>query len=169
MIQRLALGGLFLSCAPIAAAYAAAFLPGGAPGWAAVLMIVGTAGAMTSAMALGAARHGRLGALALPILLLFLILVAGFAAALLLPAETAASPLWLGLPRRAAIVLYGAGLLPLFIPLAYALTFRSHTLSEADLERVRRAGRELAETRSSPPAPASQAVEAEPGSGGGGQ
>jgi hypothetical protein len=46
----------------------------------------------------------------------------------------------LGLPRRAAIVLYGIGLLPLFVlPVAYALTFDEMTLSEEDLERVRRA------------------------------
>jgi hypothetical protein len=45
----------------------------------------------------------------------------GFGAALLLPAETATGPLWLGLPRRAAMVLLGIGLLPLFVlPFAYA-------------------------------------------------
>jgi len=55
-----------------------------------------------------------------------------------MPPETATSPLWLGLPFRAAVVLYGIGILPLFVlPFAYALTFESLTLSEADLERVR--------------------------------
>ena len=39
-----------------------------------------------------------------------------------------------------AIVLFGVGLLPLLaVPLAYALTFDDQTLSEEDLERVRRA------------------------------
>lgn len=169
MIQRFALAALFLSCMLVAGAYATAFLPGGAPRWAAGLMIAGTAASLASAMALGAQREGRLGALALPILLVFVILVAGFAAMLLLPAESAATPLWLGLPPRAAIVLYGLGLLPLFIPVAYALSFGSHTLDEDDLERVRQAARQQAASQSSPTASASQAVEGEPVSGGGGQ
>jgi hypothetical protein len=44
----------------------------------------------------------------------------------------------LGLPLRAAIIMYGIGLFPAFIiPAAYALAFDRHTLSEADLARVR--------------------------------
>jgi len=62
---------------------------------------------------------------------------------LVMPAETESSPLWFGLPARAAVVLYGIGVLPLFVlPIAYALTFDSLTLSEADLERVRAAKRD---------------------------
>jgi hypothetical protein len=60
-----------------------------------------------------------------------------------MPAETGAdAPLWLGLPRRAAIVLYGIGILPLFLlPFAYAWTFDAMTLSEEDLARVAAARR----------------------------
>jgi hypothetical protein len=48
--------------------------------------------------------------------------------------------LWAGLPRRAALVLYGVGILPaLFLPLAYALTFRERTLDAGDIERIRAA------------------------------
>ena len=55
-------------------------------------------------------------------------------------------PLWLGLPPRAAVVLYVIGFLPvLVLPLAYALTFDALTLSEADLARARAA-------RTAPPA-----------------
>ena len=64
--------------------------------------------------------------------------------ALALPADLgAAEPLLLGLPRRAAIVVYGIGLLPvLVLPVAYALTFEAQTLRDEDLERVRAAGAE---------------------------
>jgi hypothetical protein len=56
------------------------------------------------------------------------------------PAEGANGPLLLGLPLRTAIVLYGIGVVPIFIlPFAYALTFESSTLSEDDLNRVRAA------------------------------
>jgi hypothetical protein len=44
----------------------------------------------------------------------------------------------LGLPRRAAIVIYVIGLLPLFaMPFAYAATFDDATLSADDLARLR--------------------------------
>ena len=65
------------------------------------------------------------------------VLIAGFGAVLVMPAETAGSVLWLGLPPRTAIVLYGIGVLPLFLlPLAYAYTFDTMTLSEDDLARI---------------------------------
>ncbi len=68
----------------------------------------------------------------------------GFGAALALPAtEGPLSTLWLGLPARAAIVIYGVGLLPIVVlPIAYALTFETQTLSAEDVERVRALARE---------------------------
>jgi hypothetical protein len=68
----------------------------------------------------------------------------GFGAALALPAtEGPLSRLWLGLPARAAMVIYGIGLLPIFVlPIAYALTFETQTLNADDLERVRKLARE---------------------------
>ncbi|HZE09938.1 MAG TPA: hypothetical protein VE110_14405, partial [Gemmatimonadaceae bacterium] len=62
---------------------------------------------------------------------------------LALPAtESAQSHLWLGLPIRAALVIYGIGLLPIVVlPVAYALTFESQTLTAQDVERVRELGR----------------------------
>ncbi|MBA2239290.1 MAG: hypothetical protein H0W24_11405, partial [Lysobacter sp.] len=54
----------------------------------------------------------------------------------------AAEPLLFGLPQRAAIIVYGVGLLPtLVLPVAYALTFEAQTLRDEDLERVRAVGR----------------------------
>ena len=50
----------------------------------------------------------------------------------------AGEPIWLGLPRRAAILIYGIGLLPVFLlPIAYAMTFDRVTLSDADLASFR--------------------------------
>lgn len=141
MRGRSALLGLGISAAAVGAAYASAFLPAGAPGWAPWLMAGGTAGALVAAMALGAARAGRIGRLAYPFAFVFLALVVGFGLALGLPSAEAAEPaLWLGLPPRAAVVMYGIGFLPLLVvPLAYALTFDELTLSSADWERIRRA------------------------------
>lgn len=141
MTKRVALGVIFGSLVLIALAYAAAFLPGGAPGWAAWAMMLGTVALMTATMVLGAARDGRIGWLGVPFALVFLVLVGAFGAALALPEGDAAAPrLYLGLPPRAAAVLYGVGLLPLLVvPLAYALSFDGATLREGDVARVREA------------------------------
>lgn len=141
-MKSLALRALFLSIAAICGTYVWVVLRGVAPAWAPWVVAMATTLAMVATMILGAARRGRrnggLGRLAIPFLVTFLLVAGGFALALLLPA--AGEPLVLGLPRRAAVVLYGVGLLPLFVlPLAYALTFDEMTLSEHDLERVRRA------------------------------
>lgn len=148
MTPRIALQLVFLSTLAIAAAYGSAFLPGGAPSWAPWAMVLGTTTVMVALMALGVIRRGQgLGTLLLPMLFVFALVVGAFAAALLMPAETAADPMLLGLPRRAAVVLYGVGLLPMFIlPIAYALTFDRMTLSAADLERVRREAAEVQAT-----------------------
>lgn len=96
-------------------------------------------------MILGAAR-GRMGIgpLKYPFAFVVATLVVGFGAALVLPAtEGPLSSLWLGLPARAAIVIYGIGLLPIVVlPVAYALTFESQTLNAEDVERVRALARE---------------------------
>ena len=44
--------------------------------------------------------------------------------------------------NRAAIVIYGIGLLPIVVlPVAYAITFDTQTLSESDIARVRELAR----------------------------
>lgn len=145
MIKRAALGAVFGSVATIGVAYASAFFPGGAPVWAPWAMAFGIAVLMVATMALGAARDGRLGRLAVPFVFVFLVLTVGFGVVLALPPADPLDPeLWLGLPPRAAVVLYGVGLLPLLaVPLAYALTFDEMTLSDEDLARVRAAAAEL--------------------------
>jgi hypothetical protein len=129
----------------VALAYAAAFLPGGAPRWAAWTMTVGIGFLCVGFMALGAGRPGRsLGVLWIPFGFTFVVLVGGSGLALALPGgEGPASRLVAGLPIRAALVIYAIGLLPaLALPLAYALTFDRLTLDAADLDRIRAARRE---------------------------
>ncbi len=143
--RRAALVALFIGITAIAAGYAAAFSHGGAPTWAAWLLALGIPVALAAIMILGATRGRRgIGALKIPFAFVALVLVIGFGAALALPAtEGPLSTLWLGLPARAAIVIYGVGLLPIVVlPIAYALTFETQTLSAEDVERVRALARE---------------------------
>ncbi|HEU0055327.1 MAG TPA: hypothetical protein VFQ39_19200, partial [Longimicrobium sp.] len=103
--------------------------------------------ALVSVMVLGAVRgDGGIGRLAYPFAFSALVLAGGFAAALALPAsEAAGAPLFLGLPLRAAVIIYGIGILPIVVlPIAYALTFAEQTLAPGDLERVRAAGEAFA-------------------------
>jgi len=148
--RRVALIALFVSIAAIALGYGAAFTRSGTPQWAPWMLALGIPVAIGAIMILGAVRANRgIGALKYPFALVILILVIGFGAALALPStDGPLSRLWLGLPARAAIVIYGVGLLPIIIlPVAYALTFEEMTLSAEDLERVRAIARdsELAE------------------------
>ena len=143
--RRASLIALFLAITTIATGYAAAFSAAGAPVWAAWLLALGIPVALGAIMILGAARGRRgIGPLKIPFAFVVLVLVIGFGAALALPAtEGPLSTLWLGLPARAAIVIYGVGLLPIVVlPIAYALTFATQTLSAEDVERVRALARE---------------------------
>jgi hypothetical protein len=124
----------------IAVGYAAAFMKGGAPAWAPWLLAVGIPAALCAIMVLGATRGRQgIGSLKLPFLFVFVVLASGFCLALGLPAlEGSRDHLMLGLPLRAAILIYGIGLFPtVILPVAYALTFSTQTLSEADVARVR--------------------------------
>lgn len=143
--RRVARYLLVASLGAIAIAYAAAFLPSGAPDWAPWLLAMGIPISIGSIMILGATRGRRgIGPLKVPFIFVVVTLAVGFGAALFLPAsENAGSTLWLGLPARAAIVIYGIGLFPIILlPVAYALTFESQTLTAEDLEQVRALARE---------------------------
>ena len=134
---------LVVAILSIAIAYASAFGEQGAPPWAPWLLALGIPSALGAIMVLGAARGTRgIGALKAPILLVFVMLASGFCLALALsPTESANARLFLGLPLRAAIIVYGTGILPtLILPVVYALTFETQTLSEADIEKVRALG-----------------------------
>jgi hypothetical protein len=148
--RRAALVSLFIGITAIAVGYAAAFMSGGTPAWAAWLLALGIPVALGAIMILGATR-GRtgIGSLKIPFAFVVAVLVIGFGAALALPStEGPLSKLWLGLPARAAIVIYGVGLLPIIVlPLAYALTFETQTLSAEDVERVLAVARENQATK----------------------
>lgn len=151
-MQRPALLGIVSGTVALTLAYASAFLPGGTPQWAPWLFVVGLTVLLVSTMALGAGhREGQRG---LRILwgLLVVILLGGFGGALALPAnEGPSSALWLGLPLRAALVIYLVGLVPvLLVPIFYAKTFHRLTLRPGDLERVREAAL-LARSEGDPP------------------
>lgn len=131
---------LMVGTAAVLAAYGAAWLPGGAPTWASWLMVVGMALLLPGTLLLGALRPGRnvarLGVVAAGLGVLLLV---AFGAALLLPPSGADEPLLLGLPRRAAIVVYGVGLLPiLLLPWAFARDFRDFGLDAERLDALRR-------------------------------
>jgi hypothetical protein len=143
--RRAALVALLSGIVAIAVGYAGAFFPGGTPAWAPWLLALGIPATLGAIMILGAAR-GRMGIgpLKYPFAFVVAVLAIGFCAALALPPnEGPLSRLWLGLPVRAAIVIYGIGLLPIVVlPIAYALTFETQTLNADDLERVRELARE---------------------------
>jgi hypothetical protein len=140
---RIAIGMLIAATCLIAVAYASAFAPGGPPAWAAWLLATGVPLALVGTMVLGASRAGRLPTrLALAFGLVGLMLAGGFVLALALPSDLgAAEPLLLGLPLRAAIIVYGVGVLPVFVlPAAYALTFDEQTLRAEDLAAMQAIG-----------------------------
>lgn len=138
-LKRYALAAIVLSTCLLAAAYASAFRDGGPPRWSGWLFAAGTTGVLLATLTLGAARRDRgLGRLVIPFVVMVVLMGGGFLAVFLMPDDLgAAEPLVLGLPRRAAVVLYVIGLLPtLVLPVAYALTFADQTLRPEDLERV---------------------------------
>jgi hypothetical protein len=116
-------------------------------GW---LAAIGIATSLAGSLAVGALRDGRLsGHAALATIALLVIPLAGFGAAMLLPPESATGPLLLGLPRRAALVLFGIGVFPLLIlPFAYAHDRHAAPLDASALAELRdvaarlRAGRD---------------------------
>ena len=107
-------------------------------------MSLGSSGLVASTMALGALRSRADARRLTPLFVAtFMVIFVSLAAALLLPPdEGPSSAIVLGFPLRAAIVVYGVGIVPLLaLPLAYALTFDE---SRLDPERIRRRARELA-------------------------
>lgn len=145
--KRIARWVITAATGAIAAGYATAFLPGGPPAWGSWLLALGIPAALGGIMVLGATRESEgVGRLAFPLAFIVVTLASGFCLALALPAnEGPQSALWLGLPLRAAVVIYGIGLLPVVVlPVAYALTFGAQTLSAEDVERVRALGQRRA-------------------------
>jgi hypothetical protein len=146
-VKRFILSLVVVSCLVVGAGYLDVFLAGAPHAWAPWCLALGTNGALMSLMALGALRRGRIAsALRWTFVGLFVLCSAAFGAALALPAaEGAGGPLLLGLPLRSAIVIYAVGLAPLLVlPLVWARTFETSTLSDEDLRRLREAHRAMA-------------------------
>lgn len=89
-------------------------------------MVVGCAALISGATALGASRSSvRRPAVVAMSAFLFIVIVAGLGLPLLLPVENANTPLLFGLPVRAAIEVYGVGLLPFVVlPVLFANEFK---------------------------------------------
>ena len=139
----MALRALLVGVLLIILAYASAWV--GAPKWGIWSMILGSALTMAAATAMGAgnSKVPRRSTI-LVSLFLFAVIGIGFGAPLFLPDESAGSVLIFGLPLRAAIEIYGVGLLPLFVlPLVFANHFRSDGLDETSLAELRRKCAEL--------------------------
>ena len=147
---------LTLSLACIGAGYAGAFGAGGAPLWASWAMVTGVALLMVALMALGASRGSgeaaRTRGMAVPLVFTFAVLVGCFGAGLVLaPGEATGGARLLGLPVRAAIVLYGIGVLPLLVlPFAYARSFDAQVMREDDLGRIAEVARAFAQQGRAP-------------------
>ncbi|HET9133500.1 MAG TPA: hypothetical protein VFN90_04290 [Gemmatimonadales bacterium] len=135
-LRRVGLGAVIIGTLAQGIAYLLT-LRGEAPQVAAWLMVAGIAAALAGTAWLGpASPHGSrwrvVGGLSI-----LVVLLVGFGAALLLPGG-ATEPLWLGLPRRAAILLLGIGIFPvLLVPTAYALDFDATDLDDAGLAALR--------------------------------
>jgi len=105
MTRTIALGALLLSTLLIAAAYVGALVAAVVPPWTPWALMIGTSTIMLATMVLGASRaRGGIGRLAIPFVAMFAVLLVGFGAALVMPIETVSTPLWLGLPPRAAVI-----------------------------------------------------------------
>ena len=154
-LHQAALLALVLSTVAITAAYASAFGSGGAPSWAPWALALGLATCMTSIALLGVTSSTRARTAGAPLALViaslaavWVLMAVCFGLALVLPSESGAEPrLWMGLPRRAAILLYGIGFLPLLVrPFTYAFTFDALTLPPEELERIRAAAQRARDT-----------------------
>ena len=102
--------------------------------WTFSMLVMGYPVAM---IVVAVARRGRLGPLALPLLLLLVFLEACAVAMLVLRGNVLNGPWFGGLPGAAAVQLYGLFVAPLLlVALAYALTFDRFGVNEADLARL---------------------------------
>ncbi len=137
MNRKASLGALLAFLTLVGAGYLSAFLPGPTPDWGVGSLLVGTVGALLAISLLGAGEAPGTLRLLLPLGLVFLLLVGGVGAGLLLPDPAPGDPLPGGLPLPAALLLYGAGLLPLLvIPLVYAWTFDATGLTRVEMEEL---------------------------------
>ena len=106
-------------------------------GWARAVFAVLVMGYPVALIAVAVGRRGRLGPLAIPLMVLLLFLEACTVGMLLLRGHVLDGPWFGGLPLAAAIQLYGVFLTPLLlVALTYALTFDRFEMKDEDLDRL---------------------------------
>jgi hypothetical protein len=136
--------GVAIGAACVGGAYLVAWRSGATAPAAAWLLVAGNAVTMATALLLGARGARRSPWLVGAAALVGIMLIAAFAAGLLLPAESAGAPLVLGLPARLAYIVYGVGVLPVFVlPMAFARDFSDDGLDPGSLAALRREAAEL--------------------------
>jgi hypothetical protein len=116
---------------------AAACSVGGTP--VAACMVCGCGLLLSGAVMLGMARSGLTRAVTLSAGVFVLVdIVAGFGLPLFLPVERVGAPLVLGLPLRAAIEVYGVGILPLLVlPVLFAASYRPDAIDRGSRDMQR--------------------------------
>ena len=132
--------GVAIGILTLSLAYLTAFLGGSLRPWAPRLLALGIVILVAALLLVGARREGRRlpGVLLVGVAVVIALLGIGFGAALFGAGEGPAAPLLLGLPRRAALVVYGIGLVPVVVlPVVFAKTFAATVLSADDLNRFR--------------------------------
>ena len=131
MSRRASLVALMASLTLVGLGYLSAFIPAVPPMWGAWALLVGSVAALLAMSLLGAGESPEARRLLLPLGIVFILLVGGIGSGLLLPDAGAGDRLFGGLPLPAALLLYGAGLLPLLVvPLVYAWTFQGTGLEQ---------------------------------------
>jgi heme/copper-type cytochrome/quinol oxidase subunit 4 len=138
-LRRVAVALLGASSVALLAGYAAAWWPSVEPRAVGVLFASAIVAQLVAFVLLGARRRdGRFGAAWIAVLAL-VVVVGGILLVVSLSEGSAANePFLLGLPRRAALVLYGVGVAPLLVLAgAFARGFAQWAPTDDDLARVR--------------------------------
>jgi hypothetical protein len=146
MRPTVGLASLVAGLLAVAAAYVAVLLPGSAPAWPAWSVGAGICLLLFGLLDLGAGRRdGRPAAVRLVFAGTALWLAVGFLGILWSTPSNLDTPFFWGLPLPAAWMIYVLGIGPaLILPVAWAILFRSATLSDDALERLHEAKRRVA-------------------------
>lgn len=146
MRSTVGLGSLVAGLLAAAAAYVAVLLPGPAPAWPAWSVAAGICLLLFGLLDLGAGRReGRPASVRLVFAGTALWVAVGFLGILWSTPSDLETPFFWGLPLPAAWMIYVLGLGPaLFLPIAWAVLFRSATLSDDALDRLHAAKRRVA-------------------------
>jgi hypothetical protein len=112
--------------------YGATWWPGGAPRWVAVCFALATVLQLCAFCLLGAVRRdGRVGSVVAGVAVMGVLVGGALVYAILAADPGATEELVLGMPRRAALVLYGVGVAPLVVlSVVFVWDFEKHERHE---------------------------------------